>query len=142
MRTSNFIHLDYCIKCLWMTIHRLTTSMTNLQITTFHTILLYIYRLFYLIDSSSLSMNLIDKLNGLFVNMIRHQRLSSSLRCKIASRIRLVSFFPLCSPCLTFIFVITFFHPAYTFSLASSSLFMAYLRRFYWARSDFYLSFF
>jgi hypothetical protein len=57
------------------------------------------------------------------------QRLSSSLRCRMASRMRLVSLEPLCSPWRTLMFVMTFFQPAYTFTFANSSLLSAYLRR-------------
>lgn len=66
----------------------------------------------------------INEKNVIVMNMIRDQRLSSSLRWSMASRMRFISFFPLCSPCLTFIFVMTLRHPASTLSLASSSFAM------------------
>lgn len=83
-----------------------------------------------------------NRLFEICMNMFRHQRLSSSLLWRIDSRIRLISFFPLCSPCLTFMFDMTLRHPASTFNLDNSSLLIAYFRRFYDARSLFYCSFF
>lgn len=75
------------------------------------------------------------------MNMISDQRLSSSLRCRIDSLMRLISFLPLCSPCLTFIFVMTLRHPASTFSFASSSLFIDSFLMFSAALSIFSCSF-
>jgi hypothetical protein len=68
-------------------------------------------------------------------------RLSSSLRCRMASRMRLASLEPLRSPCRTLMLVITFFHPASTFSFARSSLLSTYLRRLSCARCTFSSSF-
>lgn len=76
------------------------------------------------------------------MNMTIYHFFSSSLRWRIASLIRLVSFLPLCSPILTFILAITLRHPASTFILATSSLLIASFLRFYCALSTFYCSFF
>jgi hypothetical protein len=59
----------------------------------------------------------------------------------MASRMRLVSFFPLCSPCLTFMLVMTFRQPASTFSFANSYLLIASFLMFSAPRSDFYCYF-
>ena len=57
------------------------------------------------------------------------------------SRMRLISFFPGCSPCRTFMLVMTFFQPAYTLSLLASSLLASSFRTLSAARSLFSSSF-
>ena len=66
---------------------------------------------------------------------------SSSLLCRIASRMRLIYFLPLYSPCLRFTFMVTLRHPAYSLSLAYSCLPTSSFLRLSSARSRFSCSF-